>query len=137
MELTGELDAMHALAAEASADPNKVVTFTPAPPSQKGVPTPRSFDITITDRRAGSAGVPAGPERLVEVHTEGGPITGSRSLHAGIAHAAEKLPIVRTKPGRGGPTPATVMPGATLPTASKEAAVVAAQWPPSPALCSD
>jgi hypothetical protein len=126
-DLSGELDALHAMAEQAAADPNKVVTFTPAPPSQKGVPTPKSFDITITDRRAHAAG----PERLVEVSTEQGVIAGARNFHAGVAHAAEKLPLVRPKTVPGKPTPpATVTPGATLPAASKEAAVVATQWPP-------
>jgi hypothetical protein len=128
-ELTGELDAVEALAAETAGDPNKVITFTPAPPmGTPANPTPRSFDIAITDKRAG-----AGPERLVEVHTETGPIGGSLDLHAGIAHAASKLPLDRPPSGvKGGPKTATVTPGATLPTASKEAAVVVTQWPPPP-----
>ena len=127
-ELTGELDAVHALAQQAAGDPNKVITFTPAPPmGHPGAPTPRSFDITITDKRAPAG---TGPERLVEVHTETGAVTSSIDLHTGVAHAASKLPLDRPLPVKGGPKSATVTPGATLPTASKEAAVVVTQWPP-------
>jgi hypothetical protein len=95
-----------------------------------GAPTPRSFDIAITDKRAGTGG----PERLIEVHTETGPISGSIDLHAGVAHAASKLPLDRPDPKVKvkGPKTATVTPGASLPTASKEAAVVVTQWPPPP-----
>jgi hypothetical protein len=127
----GELDTMHALAAEAAGDRNKVITFTPAPPTVPGQEKPRSFDITITDRRAGTGGVPTGPARLIEVETVTTPIGGSLDLHAGVAHAASKLPLDRPDAKKkGGPKSATVTPGATLPTASKEAAVVVTHWPP-------
>jgi hypothetical protein len=131
-ELTGELDALAALAQDVAGDPNKLVRFTPAPPTVPGTPTPRSFDIAIGDRAAGVAGP---PERLVEVYTLTGEISGSLDLNPGVAHAAAKLPLDRPVPvpgKKGGPKGATVTPGATLPTASKEAAVVATKWPPAP-----
>jgi hypothetical protein len=130
-ELTGELDAMEALAKEAT-DPNKMLVFTPAPQMPPGVPTPRSFDITIYDKTEKIA--PGGartPERLIEVHTETKEVGQSIHLHTGVAHAASKLPLDRPKPVKGGPKTATITPGATLPTASKEAAVVLTKWPPA------
>lgn len=125
-ELTGELNAMEALAAEVAGDPSKMVRFTPAPPSVKGTPTPRSFDLAVESRTAPAG---TGPERLVEVHTETGVLKGSLELNTGVAHAASKLNLKRTVP----PQPkaaAKLDPGSPLPAASKEAAVVANRWPP-------
>jgi hypothetical protein len=129
-ELTGELDALAALAQEVAGDPNKLVRFTPAPPSVPGTPTPSSFDIAIEQRSAGAAST---PERLVEVATITENIQGSRGLNAGVAHAAEKLALDRPVPVKGRPKAARLIPGRPLPTASKEAAVIVTKWPPVPA----
>jgi hypothetical protein len=99
------------------------VRFSPAPPPdpRTGL-TPRSFDITVEQRPpAGGAAAPAPPARLVEVETVLTPVSSSINLHAGVAHAASKLP----RDAAGAPIPS--MPAA----GSREAAVVLAEWPPT------
>ena len=128
VELVGELGAMEALAKEIVDSPSLVVRFTPAPPAAPGGRRRPSFDIAVGPRATSAE--PA--VRLVEVETITDPITKSKDLHRGVAHAAEKLPLDRPKPVKNGQKTATILPGETLPTASKEAAVVVTQWPPRP-----